>query len=191
MDRKPRKPTIRQQRFAEGLLQGKSGAQAARDAGYSKKNARVQASQNLTKLNIQRRIQERLSEARVSSDEVLATLSAQMRSDITDLLGVDGELSLHRIRRRRLGHLIKRLRVRRTYERRGKRKVTADIIDVELHSSQVAALGLARIMGMVTERVEHTGGIIDLSALRERMAHRLADEHGRSVEEVLSDLEGL
>lgn len=43
--------TGKQQLFFKELLYGKSGAQAARDAGYSSKSARVSAHQNITKYN--------------------------------------------------------------------------------------------------------------------------------------------
>ena len=43
--------TGKQQLFFKELLYGKSGAQAARDAGYSQKSARVSAHQNMTKYN--------------------------------------------------------------------------------------------------------------------------------------------
>lgn len=49
-DKKPRKLTRKQQKLVEGIIAGKSGAQAARDAGYSPNNARQSAYQAMKEI---------------------------------------------------------------------------------------------------------------------------------------------
>lgn len=54
--------TAKQNTFIEEYLVDFNATQAAIRAGYSAKTARVQASQNLTKLNIRAKIDEKMSE---------------------------------------------------------------------------------------------------------------------------------
>ena len=56
------KLTEKQQRFIDEYLIDLNATQAAIRAGYSVKTAREQASQNLTKLNIQQAISEKMAE---------------------------------------------------------------------------------------------------------------------------------
>ena len=49
-EEKTRKLTSKQQKLVEGIIAGKSGAQAARDAGYSPNNARQSAYQAMKEI---------------------------------------------------------------------------------------------------------------------------------------------
>lgn len=70
--------TSRQERFVEEFLVDLNATQAAIRAGYSKKTARVQASQLLTKLNIQEAIAEaktnRIERIQLNQNYVLTRL---------------------------------------------------------------------------------------------------------------------
>lgn len=80
--------TAKQQRFCDEYLIDLNATQAAIRAGYSKKTARVVAAQNLSKLNIQEYISERMAEKEASliaeQDEVLRYLTAVLRGDEKD-----------------------------------------------------------------------------------------------------------
>ena len=75
--------TAKQQRFCDEYLIDLNATQAAIRAGYSEKNARVVAAQNLAKLIIQEYISERMkdkeSELIAGQDEVLRYLTSVMR----------------------------------------------------------------------------------------------------------------
>ena len=77
------KMTAKQQRFCDEYLIDLNATQAAIRAGYSEKNARVVAAQNLAKLIIQEYISERMkdkeSELIAGQDEVLRYLTSVMR----------------------------------------------------------------------------------------------------------------
>lgn len=95
----------RQEEFCQQYLLDLNGTKAAIRAKYSKKTARVQASQLLAKLNISKRIVElkaiRSERTRVTQDMVLKELLILMRSDfkdygeiVKDLANPDGRLKL-------------------------------------------------------------------------------------------------
>ena len=79
------KMTAKQQRFCDEYLIDLNATQAAIRAGYSEKNARVVAAQNLTKLNIQEYISERMAEKEdnliAKQDEVLRYFTSVMRGE--------------------------------------------------------------------------------------------------------------
>jgi len=83
--------TTKQQAFVEHYLRSWNASQAARDAGYSEKSARLIGSENLTKPDIQAAIEARLAELKMSADEVLARLADQARGSMADFLRVDEE----------------------------------------------------------------------------------------------------
>ena len=58
-----KKLTVKQQKFAKAAAASKSATEAAIMAGYSKKTARSIASENLTKPNIQKAVEEEIDRA--------------------------------------------------------------------------------------------------------------------------------
>jgi hypothetical protein len=78
-----------------------------------------------------------------------------MRGNITDILDDRGDVDIKLINERGLGHLLRRFKVRRTYDGSGKDKMPIDIVEVELHDAQAAAMKLA-IMGLENWDIEIT-----------------------------------
>src|SRR5215471_592290 len=111
--KKPKQLTAKERKLLKGVLQGKSRAQAARDAGYSAHSAKQVAYRVFTKAYFRERIDRILEQLDVSAEEVVKTLAFQMRGDITDLYDEKGQLDLATIRARGLGQLIKRVRTKR------------------------------------------------------------------------------
>ena len=74
--------TEKQRRFVDEYLIDLNATQAAIRAGYSVKTAREQASQNLTKLNIQQEISEKMAERSkrtgVNQDRIVLELAKMM-----------------------------------------------------------------------------------------------------------------
>lgn len=90
------------ERFCQEYLVDLNGAKAAERAKYSKKTARVQASQLLTKLNIQERIAElkakRSERTQVNQDMVIKELLILALSDIEDYAEVVNQYGIDRIK---------------------------------------------------------------------------------------------
>lgn len=87
--------TAKQQRFCDEYLIDLNATQAAIRAGYSEKNARVIAAQNLSKLNIQEYISERMAEKEskliADQDEVLKYLTSVLRGETkSEVVVVEG-----------------------------------------------------------------------------------------------------
>jgi phage terminase small subunit len=122
---------------------------AAIDAGYSPDSAHAIASENLRKLEIANRIQKRIAEAAsLTPNEIIGTLTTQMRADVTDFLDDQGNVDVERIKQQGLGHLVKKFKVRRTCEGSGENKAVIDVVEIELYDAQEAASRLARITSM-------------------------------------------
>src|SRR5258708_7601463 len=91
---KQRTPTIKQTKFVEGVIQHGNASKAARDAGYSARSARVLASRNMKRPDIQAQIKSRIESAEIDTNEIIGTLISHMRADIGNLLADDGSLDL-------------------------------------------------------------------------------------------------
>ena len=80
------KLTEKQKRFCEEYLIDLNATQAAIRAGYAAKNARVIASQNLAKVNIQQYISERMQDrskrTEITADTVLGELAKIAAADV-------------------------------------------------------------------------------------------------------------
>lgn len=141
--------TLKQQRWVEFYLQHGNATEAARQAGYgaNEDGLRVIGCQNLTKHNIRQRIQARLSEEAITTTEALNILASQARADLTDLFDDTGILDLQTIRERGVGHLIKKIKRKRRYERNGDEVVPIDELEIEMYSSQIAIAQICKMLG--------------------------------------------
>lgn len=90
----PLKP--REQRFVREYVVDQNGADAARKAGYPPRSARVQASQLLTRPNIQRAVEhaheEWLRRADISAARVARDISTAANLDVSEFLDKDGNI---------------------------------------------------------------------------------------------------
>lgn len=187
---RPKKPTEKkkltpkQDKFVESYISnGGNGTKAAIEAGYSKNCAQEIASENLLKPIILQRIEERKKDARVTTDEIVGTLVSQMRSDVTDLFTEGGAFSLSDIREKRLGHLVKKIKCRRVIEGKDEDETPVDVIEIELHNPQSAAIQLCKVFG-----IEQLPKPNEDAAKWEKIAKDLAKKYRRPIEEVRRDL---
>ena len=85
--------TEKQRRFVDEYLIDLNATQAAIRAGYSVKTAREQASQNLTKLNIQQAISEKMAERSkrtgVNQDRIVLELAKIAFVNAADVIDSD------------------------------------------------------------------------------------------------------
>ena len=80
--------TERQARFIDYYIQTGNASEAARQAGYSERTARIHAAQLLTKPNIRAAVDERLKEMNqeriIETEEVLRHLSDVIRGEVME-----------------------------------------------------------------------------------------------------------
>lgn len=104
--------TDRQRLFAALFVKHGNGAQAAREAGYSRRSARQTAGKLLADPEIQSHIRELMTDrennAIAEAHEVLVFLTSVMRGQVSDSFGLDPSLS---DRLRAADALMKRLAV--------------------------------------------------------------------------------
>ena len=147
----------KEQAFVECYLRCWNGAQAARDAGYSEKTAKEQASRMLTKANIQEAIVARLAELKMSADEVLTRLAEQARGSLAPFLVTDllGDLKRFDLGDDKPLHLLKKASVtKRTYK-----DTTEETVAIELYDAQAALNLLGKHHKLFTDVTEVSGEI--------------------------------
>lgn len=143
--------SLKETRWLEAYWETGNPTRAAELAGY-KGSANTLCAvgwQNLRKHRIRERIAQRLEDAKsLTGEEVIGTLADQMRSDPADLFDEEGRFDFFAMKKGRLGHLIKKFKIKRSVEGKGEDAEPVDFIDVELHSQQAAAIQLSRILGL-------------------------------------------
>ena len=148
-DEKPLKAS--HERFAAEIANGASGVAAARAAfpNQTEASATSTAHRLLKRPEIRERIQRRIEEATsLTSNEIIGTLAAQMRSDPMEIFeGLDNPI-IDRIIEKQLGHLIKAITIKRVVEGAGDTKMVSEVIRLQFHSAQTAAIELGRIYGL-------------------------------------------
>jgi hypothetical protein len=130
------------------IIRGKSIKETAAETGLS----RQRVEQITAEPDFQARIAARVEAAASLSDaEVIGTLADHMRADVTEIFDEDGHFDLQKIRQKRMGHLIRKLKARREWEGKGEDATPVDIIEIELYSSQAAAIELGKMKGLYKE----------------------------------------
>lgn len=181
--------THREEMFIEAYLtNGGNATDAARQAGYSEKSVRELARRLLTKVDIKTRIKERVNEAKVTSDEVVGTLAAQMRGRITDVLPDDGGL-ISEIKKKNLGHLIKKIKIRREVEPGTLKQF--EVAEVELYSSQSAAQTLAKVLGYEQEPKKNEHDLEMETAKFEKLISWHMDKYNCNREDAIAAIEAM
>lgn len=163
-----RKLTNKEKVFVDEYLKCFNGAQAARNAGYSKNSIYSIAYENLRKPEIQAEIDKRMSEIHMSSAEVLGRLSAQARGSHRPFVKVtdDGFVYFDFSNPEAIDnmHLVKKIETKRTRRVVGKPDENGNIeewedewVKVELHDPQAALQMLGKYHKLFVERKEHSG----------------------------------
>lgn len=193
---KPGDLTGKQQVFIdEYLSNGFNATEAARKAGYKgdSKTLAVVGFENLRKPNISAIVNERLNEAAMSANEVLARLSKIARGEVIDFLDEDGKFDLKTARQLQKAGLLKKLKSKRTSKRvdvleEGNEEsretletaLVYEEVEFEMYSAHEALRDLGKFHKLFADRVEHTGkdgGPIetsDASLTDEQRAGRIA-----------------
>lgn len=109
--------TGKQRVFIDSYLSnGFNATEAARTAGYKGNDVTLATVgyENLRKPQISTIVSERLNEAAMSANEVLARLSKIARGEVTDFLDEDGKFDLRTARKLQKAGLLKKLKSKRT-----------------------------------------------------------------------------
>ena len=137
----------KRRKFVLEYLHDLHGQNAAIRAGYSAETARSQASRMLTFVDIAHAVTLGMQLCAMPADEVLARIADHARGSMSDFLDEAGDIDLSRARARGKLHLVKSRSVSKEGER------------IELYDGQAALALLAKIAGLVTDKVEHSGEI--------------------------------
>lgn len=165
--------TDKQKIFCEKYIQCWNATEAARQAGYSGSYETLRAigSENLTKPNIREYIDDRIDKVSMSTNEILHRLTEWGRGtvepfithdDFSEALNVNSEEA-----KKSIG-LIKKIKQHESVSKGESSKeetVLSRRFEIELHDAKDAVIQLAKIRGMYTEKIEHSGKI-DLPQLK-------------------------
>jgi phage terminase small subunit len=159
---------FKQEAFVNEYLKDHNGTQAAIRAGYSKKTARAIGSRLLTEVDISEAIKERVKEKAMDSDEVLTRLADIGRGDLADLMDIKssgfvlelmekGEDGTLRVKSQT--KLIKKIKQKvTTFVAKKESDEDREIVEteIELYSAQEALNTIAKLNGMITDKVDLT-----------------------------------
>lgn len=168
---------LKHERFVTERVSGKSATDAAACAGYEGNRDVLASTGNrlLRNEKIRARIRQRVfSAASLTEDEVIGTLTEQMRGDVDDMLNESGFVSLDLARQNQCTHLIKKLK----YGEFG-------LSEVEFHSPQAAAAQLSKILGIEQQPKENDAD--KRKRVTVKMLRTLID-HGATKEQAKANL---
>lgn len=166
--------TTKQRLFVEAYLSnGYNATEAARSAGYKGKDDHSLATigyENLRKLEIAAVVSERVNEAAMGANEVLARLSAIARADVADLLDEDGRFDFQRARRAEKTGLLRKLKRKTTAKKVDtftegdeeaketfETSIVYEEVEFEMYSAHEALRDLGKYHKLFTDRHEHSG----------------------------------
>jgi len=164
--------TTKQKLFIESYLSnGFNATEAARRAGY-KGNEHTLSSvgyENLRKPEIAAVVSERINEAAMSANEVMARLSAIARGKVTDFEDESGNFDLNKAKRAGKDGLLKKLKRKRTLKRVDVRSEGEDEaetletslifeeVEFEMYSAHEALRDLGKFHKLFVDKHEHSG----------------------------------
>jgi phage terminase small subunit len=178
--------TGKQRFFIESYLSnGFNATEAARSAGYEGNDnvLGVTGHENLRNPKIAIAVQERLNEAAMSANEVLARLSKIARGEVTDFLDEDGKFDLKTARKLQKSGLLKKIKSKRTSKRVDtisegdedsretlETSLLYEEIEFEMYSAHEALRDLGKYHKLLNDRHEvggFNGGPIQVSVVYE------------------------
>jgi hypothetical protein len=173
-----KKVSVTAKKVEDAVIAGKKEKQIATELGMSRGGvAKIKS-----KPEFQERINARVAAASdVTDKEIIGTLTEQMRGAITDVLPDDGGI-ISQIKKKKLGHLVKKIKVKREIEPGTLKQF--ELVEIEIHSSQTAAVHLAKIKGI--EQQPRTNDA-DVEKWR-KIALDISKKHKRPLEEVNQEI---
>ena len=157
--------TDKQKIFCEKYIQCWNATEAARQAGYSGNDSTLSSvgHENLTKPDIQEYINDRMDKVSMSTNEILHRLTEWGRGTVEPFLTHDDfseALSVNSEEAKKSIGLVKKIKQNETSKKEGKDETVINRrFEIELHDAKDAVIQLAKIRGMYTEKIEHSGSI--------------------------------
>lgn len=135
--------TDKQKAFIDHYIKTLNGLQSAKHAKYKGNDVTLAAVayENLRKPHIRAEIDRRLKELAITDDEILFRLQKQATADIGDALNDYGGIDLDKLREMGATAVIKKF------------KVTKQGREIEFYDAQAALVHLAKLRGMLVDRV--------------------------------------
>jgi hypothetical protein len=135
--------TAKQQSFIDNYIKTLNGTEAARRAKYKgdDNTLGVVAHENLRKPKLRAEIDRRLKELAITDDEILFRLQKQATADIGLALNDYGGIDLDKLKEMGATAVIKKF------------KVTKAGREIEFYDAQSALVHLAKLRGMLVDRV--------------------------------------
>ncbi len=164
--------------------------QAAKDAGYSKRNAADIGKQNSRKLPVQEAIQQRIQAVKATTDEVLSLFAVHVRGDFGDFTDEcwqeDGRVNWAELKKLGLSRLVKKHKrtTKTVYKDNGETETTVNV-ELELYDAQSAARTLAEIAGLKQQPRENSSDKKERRKFYENLIERLiqrAKDAGESLD---------
>lgn len=162
--------TDKQRAFVEHYLTCWNATESARQAGYAYPN--VEGPKNLVKPSIALLIQARLTELKMSADEVLTRLTGHARGSMAPFIrrDADGDLYGFDLSETQPLHLLKKASITRRRQKDDRDEiVTIETVTIELYDAQAALALLGKHHKLFVERTEVSGpagGAIPLEIAR-------------------------
>jgi phage terminase small subunit len=150
--------TNKQRVFVEEYLRTWNATQSALAAGYSARTARFIGAENLTKPIIAEAIQARLSELKLSADEVLVRLGRYARGSLRPFLQPSGEIDLSTEEAQEHLDLLKRVKVKKRSGGSGDNAWTESEVDIEIVDPLTADVHIGRHHKLFTDKAELNDG---------------------------------
>lgn len=160
--------TPKQELFCQEYVKDFNGARAARDAGYSEKTAAVIAHELLRKRKINRRIsfakQELLDRTEIDRDWILDRMRRMLDTDVRDI----AEWGPETREEAKDGVIIVTPGVELVPSTELSRNAsyaiqeignTKEGVKIKLHDKRAVAMDMAKLLGITTDRVEHSGKV--------------------------------
>ena len=143
------------------LSNGFNATEAARTAGYkgSDNSLAVQGYENLRNPKIASQVDARINEACASANEVLDTLTRQMRGSLVEVIRIAGDPELaDALKEAGLDRLLKKHKIRRvTRTTRDGEQIEDVTHEFEIHDAQSAAVHVGKFHKLFTEKHEIGG----------------------------------
>ncbi|MCX6057753.1 MAG: terminase small subunit [Chloroflexi bacterium] len=147
----------KQQIFIDEYLKCFNATAAALLAGYSEKSAHQIGWENLSKSEIKEKIQGRLAEVHMSSEEALKLTSDIARGDIALLVDVNGKFDMQFAQQNGLTKLIKKYKQKTTTKLKlGGADSETQELEIELYDAQAALRDILKVHGKYIDRKDIT-----------------------------------
>jgi len=142
--------SLKQERWYHFWLQTGNLTESSRLAGYEGNDDALTSigRKNLQHHEIKQRIAAMRAQANVETEEVIGRLVAISRADILDAFEDSDSPQIKLLREKNLGHLVRKIRIKRYTEGKGQNATPVEITELEFHNALAATTQLCKVLGI-------------------------------------------